>query len=50
MQWHACSKETIMEARRQAEVETDALIRYSGVVVAAAIGGDNGTHSDTLTL
>jgi hypothetical protein len=36
-----------MEARRQAEVETDTLIRCSGVAVAAAVGGDNGTHSDT---
>jgi hypothetical protein len=39
-----------MKARRQAEVKTDALIRCSGVAVAVAVGGDNGTHSDTLTL
>jgi hypothetical protein len=38
-----------MKARRQGEVETDTLIRCSGVAVAAAVGKDNGTHSNTLT-
>jgi hypothetical protein len=36
-------------SKEKAEVETDALIRCSGVAVAAAVGEDNGTHSDTLT-
>jgi hypothetical protein len=29
-QWHACSRESIREARRKAEAEMDTVMRHSG--------------------